>query len=101
MLLDKPVPLSEASVANLAAVGAFSIPLVCEHPFHQLLILSASCIRLRQAGTWDSVCIWTHLFSSNKIQRSCMGLKTAACRSSWIELWTRRYKETKKSNCPF
>ena len=30
-----------------------------------------------------------------------MGLKITTCLSNWAKLWTRRYKETKKPNCPF
>ena len=35
-----------------------------------------------------SVCTWTHLSSSNKIERNCRGLKITMCISSWGRLWT-------------
>ena len=57
-----------------------------------------SGMEMRQAGTWDpllargplccSACTWTHLSSSNKIQRSCTGLKITACMSSWGKFCT-------------
>ena len=54
-----------------------------------------------KAGTWGPVlqwchaCSWTHLSSSNKIRRNCMGLKITACMHSWGNFG----KETKKPNC--
>ena len=63
--------------------------------------LFLSFIQWRHTGIWDlgsgiiycSACIWTNLFSSNKIQRHYKGLKITVCMSSWGKLWT-RYKKT-------
>ena len=48
-----------------------------------------------------SACIWTNIFSSNKIQRNYKGLKITVCMHSWGKLWTARYKKTKKPNRHF
>ena len=44
---------------------------------------------------------WTHLSSSNKIQRNYMGLKITACKLQLGQILDKRYKETKKPNCHF
>ena len=49
---------------------------------------SDCCLRSR-TGTWHSFlqccnpCTWTHLSSSSKIQRNCMGLKITVCIGRW------------------
>ena len=49
-------------------------------------------------GRWDrlgpgplccSAGTWTHLSSSHKIQRNCMGLKITLCTHSWGKFWTK------------
>ena len=58
--------------------------------------LSKADVVLRQAGTWDpwlqccNACTRTHLSSSNKIQRSYMGLKITVCMGSWGKFWTQK-----------
>ena len=67
---------------------------------------SARALTLRQA--WDMAPLrqcwnafaWTHLSSSNKIQRNCMGLKITSYMRSWGKFWTKD-TETKKSSCHF
>ena len=60
--------------------------------------LTNSVVTLRRAGAWDPVlqcgnaCSWTHLSSSNKIQRNYMGLKITACMPSWDKFWQRDQK---------
>ena len=56
--------------------------------------LGKADVVLRQAGTWDpllqccNACTRTHLSSSNKIQRSYVGLKITVCMGSWGKFWT-------------
>ena len=40
-------------------------------------------------------CTWTHLSSSNKIQRNYMGLKITACRDNWGKFWTKIQRDQK------
>ena len=42
-----------------------------------------------------SACTWTHLFSSNRIQRNCMGLKITARMRSWGKFRTKDKKRPK------
>ena len=73
---------------------------------------------MRQAGTWDpllqccNACPWTHLSSSNKIQRNCMGLKITVCMlgqhcmlgqlcACWGKFWTKDKKRPKNPTAPF
>ena len=57
------------------------------------------------AGTWAplllcrSACTWTH-FSSNKIQRNCMGLKMHTC-TVGANSGPKSYKETKNPTATF
>ena len=53
---------------------------------------------LERAETWALDCragAWTHVSSSNKIQRNSTGLKITVCMCSQGKLWTTRYKKTK------
>ena len=58
---------------------------------------------MRGAGTGNpllqgcNACTWTHLSSSNKIQRNYMGLKITACLPSWDKLWP---KDTNRPKNP-
>ena len=52
---------------------------------------------LRQAGPGALCCsayTWTHVSSSNKIQRNYRGLKITACMCSWGKFWTKRPPKT-------
>ena len=57
----------------------------------------------RFAGTWDpllqccSACTWTHLSSSNKIRRNCMGLKITACTRGWGKFWNQKIQRDQKN----
>ena len=57
---------------------------------------------IRWTGTWAPLLqycnAWTH-FSSNKIQRNCMGPKITTYMPSWGQILDKRYKNTKKLNC--
>ena len=46
-------------------------------------------------------CTWTHLSSSNRIQRNCMGLKITACMCTWGKFWTKDTKRPKNSTATF
>ena len=43
-------------------------------------------------------CTWTLLYSRNKIQTDCMGIKITACTCTWGKFWTQKY--TKRPNNP-
>ena len=47
-----------------------------------------------------NACTWTHLSSSNKIQRNCMRLKLTACRYSWGKFWIPKIKRDQKTQLP-
>ena len=57
--------------------------------------------------TWDpslqccNGCTWTHLSSSNGIQRNRMGLKITACMCSWGGFWTPKIQRDQKPQLPF
>ena len=83
---------------------------VCNSPvraesLHNHRLCSLSVHLLIWTGTWDSLlqccsaCTWTHLSSSNKIQRNQMGLKITACICSQGKFWTKDTK-TKKIQLP-
>ena len=48
-----------------------------------------------------NACTWTHLSSSNKIQRNYMGLKITACMFSWGKFWTKDTKRPKNPTATF
>ena len=56
---------------------------------------------MKQAGIWGpwlqshNARTWTHLSSSNKIQRNCVELKITACTCSWGKLETKDTKSPK------
>ena len=76
---------------------------VCRCPLSPCNTLTPS-FPLRQAGTsstlFCSACTWTHLSSSNKKQRNCMGLKILAC-TFGANSRPKGYKETKNTNYHF
>ena len=49
----------------------------------------SDCCLQSRTGSWHSLlqccnaCSWTHLSSSSKIQRNCMGLKITVCMGRW------------------
>ena len=67
----------------------------------------AALTELRQAGTWDTLLqccnpwTWTHLSSSNRIQRNCMGLKITACLHSWGKFWTPKIQRGQRAHLTF
>ena len=64
----------------------------------------SDCCLQSRTGSWHSLlqccnaCTWTHLSSSSKIQRNCMGLKITVCMGRWGKYLNP--KDTKKPKNP-
>ena len=62
---------------------------------------------LRQAGTWDlllqccNAYTWTHLSSSNQLQRNLMGQKITECMHNWGKFWTQNIQRSKTPTATF
>ena len=89
----------------LQAVSKIPLTSFINFPFYFSGFCVFSHLRLRQAGTWDpllqscSTWTWTHLSSSNKMQRNCMGLQITVCMRRWYKFWTQKIQRDQKPNC--
>jgi len=89
----------------ITAVSTIPLPSFINFPFYFSGFCVFSHLRLRQAGTWDpllqscSTWTWTHVSSSNKMQRNCMGLQITVCMCRWYKFWTQKIQRDQKPNC--